>query len=120
MLEKRLKHWRFLLLAISYIFALIVFMRRAAYRLGLRRIIYLEKPIIVVGNIILGGTGKTPLSIYLAHYFTKQGFKVGVVCRGYGGKHQKGSLFVYTHTPVDISGDEAKLIQEKNKCHCGG
>ncbi len=113
MLEKKLNRWRFLLLPLSYIFVLIVFIRRAIYRLGLRRVIYLEKPIIVVGNIILGGTGKTPLSIYLAHYFAKQGFKVGVVCKGYGGKHQKGSLCVNTHTPVDISGDEAKLIKEK-------
>lgn len=67
-------------------------------------------PVICVGNLSLGGTGKTPVVLFLADYFLKKGRKVGVLTRGYGGK-VKGPLRVNTnhHTEREV-GDESLLL----------
>lgn len=72
-------------------------------------------PLLVVGNISLGGTGKTPLVIWLANWLQDAGKKVGVVSRGYKGK---GSFPALVQSDSDILevGDEAPLIAERAKC----
>src|SRR5512139_1125632 len=75
-----------LLLPISWVFCLLVSTRRALYRAGLLQSHKLPVPVIVVGNITVGGTGKTPLVMALIELLRKQGWKPGVISRGYGGE----------------------------------
>jgi len=100
----------YLLLPISAIFYLLSLIRKVLYYFGILKIHQFDVPVIVVGNITVGGTGKTPIVMTLVEYFKAQGKKVGVVSRGYGGIHQQGSLLVKETTAVELSGDEPLLI----------
>lgn len=100
----------YVLIPFSYVFLLLTWLRRAFYRLGVLARHRFNVPIVVVGNITVGGSGKTPIVIALAKYFQKQGRKVGIVSRGYGGLHQNGSLLVDKQVLVSQSGDEPALI----------
>ena len=73
-------------------------------------------PIIVVGNITVGGTGKTPLVIYLAELLKLKGYKVGVVSRGYGRKCADNSLFLTASSKAIDVGDEPLLIFHRTGC----
>ena len=87
----------------------------------LRQLQALPLPVIVVGNINIGGTGKTPLIIALAQFLRVQGYRPGVVSRGYGGHSNTYPLLLNQHTPVATSGDEpAFIFQALNKCAGGG
>jgi len=66
-----------LLFPLSLVFLTIVKIRHFLYRIGILKSIKTERPIIVIGNINVGGTGKTPLVIWLVNFFKKQGFKPG-------------------------------------------
>lgn len=72
----------------------------------------LPVPVLVVGNFTAGGTGKTPLVIALAQYFSGQGFRPGVVSRGHG-RRGAAPLCVTASTPVEECGDEPKLMFER-------
>jgi len=100
----------YLLLPISGIFYVLSAFRRFFYRVGLLTITRFNVPVVVVGNITVGGSGKTPIVIALANHFRQQGKQVGVVSRGYGGSHQQGSLLVDQNTEPQLSGDEPLLI----------
>ena len=105
------KGWlNYALLPFSYVFFLLAWLRRTFYQLGFLAKCRFNVPVVVVGNITVGGSGKTPIVIALAKYFQKQGKKVGIVSRGYGGSHQKGSLLVDEQVLVGQSGDEPALI----------
>jgi len=106
----------YLLLPISAIFYLISIIRRYCYQLGLFNINQFDKPVIVVGNITAGGSGKTPIVIALCNCLNAQGKKVGVVSRGYGGSHTKGSVEVTSATSPSVSGDEPLLIKLSTNC----
>ncbi|NII10912.1 tetraacyldisaccharide 4'-kinase [Oleiagrimonas sp. C23AA] len=89
----------------------------SAVRLALYRCHWLTSqrlpvPVLVVGNISLGGTGKTPLVIALVQWLREQGWQPGVVSRGYGGKHQVPELLDASPDPVRV-GDEPCLIRER-------
>lgn len=73
-------------------------------------------PVVVVGNINVGGTGKTPLIIYLVQRAQALGFKPAVVSRGYGGKSKEYPLLVTADTPASLVGDEPKLVFERLGC----
>lgn len=73
-------------------------------------------PVIVIGNISVGGTGKTPLLITLANKLKEQGFKPGVISRGYGGIGASYPMQVDEFSDVNEAGDEAFLIAEKTGC----
>src|SRR5690606_17924256 len=77
---------RWLLWPVSWIYGVVVALRRAAYRQGLRRSIELPVPVVVLGNISVGGTGKTPTAIWLAQQLQAHGYTVGIISRGYGGR----------------------------------
>lgn len=100
----------YLLLPISGIFYVLSKIRRTLYRTGFFRINQFEVPVVVVGNITVGGSGKTPVVIKLVEYLQQQDMKVGVVSRGYGGSHDSGSLLVEVNTKASLSGDEPLLI----------
>ena len=79
------------------------------YRAGLLRQQDVPVPVIVVGNLTVGGTGKTPVTAWLARQLTLRGHKVGVVLRGYGGSHAGGPRVVdLDDDPAEV-GDEAVL-----------
>ncbi|THF67635.1 MAG: tetraacyldisaccharide 4'-kinase, partial [Methylophaga nitratireducenticrescens] len=77
-----------LLRPISWLYRCITWIRRQAYRYGLLRQYKLMVPVIVVGNISVGGSGKTPFVIWLSQYLQSQGWRPGIISRGYGGKAQ--------------------------------
>ena len=68
-----------------------------------------EVPVVVVGNIVVGGTGKTPLVIWLTKLLEKNGYKPGIVSRGYGGSSTK-PIIIDDETSVSVSGDEPLII----------
>ena len=100
----------YLVLPISAVFYIISKIRQTFYQLGIFKVNQFDVPVIVVGNITVGGSGKTPVVIKLVEYFQKQGKQVGVVSRGYGGSHVGRSLLVESNTQPSLSGDEPLLI----------
>ncbi len=102
--------WLLVLLPLSWLFRFFVSLRRAAYRCGLLRSQRWSVPVIVVGNITVGGTGKTPLVIWLARQLQARGISVGIASRGYGAQPVAPLLLVEPNTAVSACGDEAALI----------
>lgn len=84
--------------------------RRRAYQRGSKPVTRASVPVIVIGNLTAGGTGKTPLALALCLYLQEQGWKPAVVSRGYGGKSATYPLPVTVDTSPDASGDEALLL----------
>lgn len=86
-----------------------VALRSGLYRAGLLRSRRVPVPVVVVGNITVGGTGKTPVAAWLARQLGLRGHRVGVVLRGYGGRARAAPRIVRTDSdPADV-GDEALL-----------
>ena len=77
-----------LLLPVTFLFCLIAIGRRRLYRIGLLKSFTAPKPVIVVGNITVGGTGKTPLIVEFCQQLISKGLKPGVISRGYGGQSE--------------------------------
>ena len=102
----------FLLHALAFFYGAAVRLRRAAYRRGWLRVHRVGVPVIVVGNITVGGSGKTPLVIALVEHLRAQGWKPGVVSRGYGRK-SRGQRVVDALTPAQEGGDEPVLIARR-------
>lgn len=98
-----------LLRPLSWLYALLTGFRRMAYRLGWLKSSRFPVPVIIVGNITVGGTGKTPLTLYLVRLLQGEGFRPAVVSRGYGGKADY-PLRVTSATRPEASGDEPLLI----------
>src|SRR6202162_4501759 len=86
--------------------------RRAGYARGWLRSQRLERPVIVVGNLSVGGSGKTPLVIWLALQLRAAGFVPGIVLRGHGGSASRGheSVRVLVDSDPALVGDEALLL----------
>ena len=105
----------FMLLPFYAIFFILSFIRLWLYKFRILKINDSSLPVIVVGNITLGGTGKTPIVISIVNYLESQNKKVGVVSRGYGGKYSQDSLEVsVTSDPVQC-GDEPLLIKQQTE-----
>ncbi|MBT7295961.1 MAG: tetraacyldisaccharide 4'-kinase [Candidatus Thioglobus sp.] len=100
----------YLLWPVSGVFYALSKLRRVLYQLGVLSTNKFQIPVVVVGNITVGGSGKTPIVLKLASYLKQQGKRVGVVSRGYGGSHTGDSLLVEPSTDVKLSGDEPLLI----------
>ncbi len=90
--------------------------RRAAYRCGLLKRYRAPLPVIVVGNITVGGTGKTPLVIRIVELLQQQGFKPAVISRGYGGKTTDWPHSVTATSDPGLVGDEPSLIVQRTGC----
>ncbi|MEM7027468.1 MAG: tetraacyldisaccharide 4'-kinase, partial [Pseudomonadota bacterium] len=76
---------KYLLIPISWIYIGIILIRRFCYQSGILTVNEVDVPVIIVGNISVGGTGKTPLVLWLVEYFRNKGLKPGIISRGYGG-----------------------------------
>lgn len=107
--------WHILLLPVSWLFFLISKLRRAFYKLGLLSTQQLPVPVIVIGNINVGGTGKTPLVIWLAAQLKSAGYQPGIISRGYGGSAQQVREVFAHDLPAEV-GDEPVLIAKRTNC----
>ncbi len=87
--------------------------RRTAYRRGWSQSFRVSRPVIVVGNITVGGTGKTPMTIWLAERLQSRGVRVGIVLRGYGGTSTQWPRDVTNETSAEEVGDEAVLLARR-------
>lgn len=107
--------WVLLLLPASGLFGLLAGLRRAFYRLGLLRVAALPVPVVVVGNISVGGTGKTPLVAWLAAFLRRNGHRPAIVSRGYGGA-AAGPRAVAPDSDPTLVGDEPVLLARRAGC----
>jgi len=101
-----------LLLPLSALFFAVSWLRRLAYRRGWLAAVAVGVPVVIVGNITAGGSGKTPLVIWLVNWLREQGYRPGVVSRGYGGA-ARGCVDVRPDSPPAQVGDEPLLIRVK-------
>ena len=123
MLIKKIQHsWytksslTLILKPLSWLFCLLVQIRRLLYRLRILRTSQLDVPVVVVGNITVGGTGKTPMVIELANLLKKYGYRPGIISRGYGGKARTWPQQVRWDGDPTMVGDEAILIARRTRC----
>ena len=105
--------WLYILAPLTFLFSSLVKARRNSYIRNPKKVWSSPKPIIVVGNISMGGTGKTPLVKFISNELAKRGFKPGLVSRGYGGKYS-GTLEVTPETTYKQTGDEAQILAKLN------
>ncbi|WDE03804.1 tetraacyldisaccharide 4'-kinase [Thalassomonas viridans] len=101
------------LLPLTLLFALVSGLRRLAYRLGLKKTGHIGKPVIVVGNIGIGGNGKTPVVIFLVNLCRSLGLTPGVISRGYGGKAASYPYLLDDNSTPEVAGDEPVLIYQR-------
>lgn len=103
------------LLPASALFALLSGARRRLFRFRVLHRVKLTVPVIVVGNITAGGSGKTPLVLWLADELLKRGRRPGIVSRGYGGR-ARGPLAVESGADAADVGDEPLLLVRRSRC----
>lgn len=101
----------------SKLFCALVAIRRAYFRLRNRIWPRLKVPVVlVVGNITVGGTGKTPMVVWLANHLRSNGYKPGIISRGYGGTAKTWPQRVTSHSDAAEVGDEPVLIATRSGC----
>jgi subfamily B ATP-binding cassette protein MsbA len=105
--------WLYLLYPFALIFSYLTTRRRRKYIKNINESYKADVPIIVVGNLTIGGTGKTPLVKHIAIELIERGYKPGIVSRGYGGKF-KETLQVKEDSSVKETGDEAQILAKLN------
>jgi len=115
------RHWyritplHLLLLPLSLLFALLSSIRRLLYRSAILLSIKLPVPVIIVGNISVGGTGKTPLTLWLAGQLIADGWHPGIISRGFGGNRSKPQEVLPISDPASV-GDEPVLMAQRMLC----
>ncbi|HEB4872156.1 TPA: tetraacyldisaccharide 4'-kinase [Kluyvera ascorbata F0526] len=102
-----------LLLPLSWLYGLVSGIIRLCYQLGIKKSWRAPCPVVVVGNLTAGGNGKTPVVIWLVEQLQRQGIRVGVVSRGYGGKAERYPLLLTAQTTTAQAGDEPVLIFQR-------
>jgi tetraacyldisaccharide 4'-kinase len=102
-----------LLMPLSLLFWLITSLRRLAYRIGIFHCQVLTVPVVVVGNIGIGGNGKTPVVIFLLEQCRLRGLKAGVISRGYGGNAPHYPYLLSPESRAEHTGDEPLLIYQR-------
>lgn len=107
---------RFLLSPFSWLYCAVANARRFAYRSRLATVRRIDRPVIVVGNVTVGGTGKTPLVIWLAAFLNGVGYRPALVCRGYGGRAGRWPQQVRPDSDPVVVGDEAVLLAKRTGC----
>ncbi len=106
----------YLLWPVSILYCTVATARRRAYQVGLASAYRMHVPVLVVGNITVGGTGKTPLVIWLVDELRKRGRVPGVVSRGYGGRPVTLPHDVGADSDPHTAGDEPVLIARRAAC----
>lgn len=105
-----------LLLPLSGVYWLILKLRALLFRCGVYRSYAAHVPVIVVGNITAGGTGKTPTVIWLVIELRARGFTPGIISRGYGGSKSGSSMRVDASSDPAVVGDEPVLLAGRAQC----
>lgn len=111
--------WLWLLRPLELLYRLLILLRRWSYRAGLRAAYRAPVPVVVVGNITVGGTGKTPVVIALVEALQARGLRPGVVSRGYGAA--AGAVYphrVGAESSAADCGDEPLLIYQRTGAPC--
>ena len=96
----------------SFLYGAVMALRSVLYRLGLRHRARMPVPVVVVGNLTVGGTGKTPLVAWLSTHLSACGLRVAIVSRGYGGR-ARGITRVTIHSRATEVGDEPLLLARR-------
>lgn len=107
--------WSLLLWPLSLLFAVLTCLRRWLYRFGCLRATACGAPVIVIGNITVGGTGKTPITLWMAEFLKQQGLKPGIISRGYGVTIASPRLVKPEDRAQDV-GDEPLLLAQRSGC----
>ena len=102
-----------LLTPLSMLYGALLVLRRWAYGLGLAKIHRLPVRVIVVGNVVAGGAGKTPVTLALLSHLQKRGFQIGVISRGHGRRTSDTREVFNDSLPQDV-GDEPLMIRQKS------
>ncbi|MDH5471302.1 MAG: tetraacyldisaccharide 4'-kinase [Gammaproteobacteria bacterium] len=105
-----------ILYPVSVIFCLIATLRKFLYKIHFFKSPDIPVPVVIVGNISIGGTGKTPLLIALCKQLQELGFKPGIISRGYGGQARSWPQKVSIDSPALEVGDEPVLIVRNTHC----
>lgn len=103
-----------ILLPFSWIFYLVLKVRQSLYILKIFKTHKFKTPIVIIGNLTVGGSGKTPLTIWLCNYLIKKGLSVGIISSGYKSNASKPKVVKEGVSAIDF-GDEAILIYKKTK-----
>lgn len=107
---------RWLLLPLSLLYQLIVRLRKLAYQRDWLTRHKMRVPVIIVGNISVGGTGKTPFVVWLSEQLRQAGYQPGIISRGYGGHSDHYPLDVTADSDTAVAGDEPILIARRSGC----
>ena len=102
------------LLPLAGLFRVVTAIRRVLFHLGVLQAHRMPVPVIVVGNITAGGTGKTPLVLWLVQQLQAQGHRPGIVTRGY--RRRAGPAAVTPETDSGQAGDEPVLLARRGRC----
>lgn len=108
--------WLNFLLPISWLYMAAMSVRSALYYFNILKRTKFDVPVIVVGNIVVGGTGKTPIVIHVANYLSDEGFRVGIASRGYKSKTNTYPHDVNENESPSEAGDEPYLLQHRTGC----
>ncbi|MBB5018412.1 tetraacyldisaccharide 4'-kinase [Chitinivorax tropicus] len=103
------------LFPLTLLFGGVASIRKGLFKIGLLKSTKMPVPVVIIGNISVGGAGKTPLTIHLANALSKMGFQPGIVSRGYGGQADQPCL-VQSDSDTLIVGDEPVLMARHCPC----
>lgn len=109
--------WLYLLAPFALLYAVIISVRSLLFKLGVLSSYRSNLPVVVVGNITIGGTGKSPLVSYLVRELRSKGYRPGIVSRGYGAEIQKAECreVLATSSPKEV-GDEPLMLKQALAC----
>ena len=116
-----MKHWDrrgatfWLLWPVSLLFRFSVFVRKVLFKLRVLRSVHPGIPVIVVGNLTAGGSGKTPLVLWIAEFLRAKGWRPGIVSRGYKGKSESPRAATIASDPAEV-GDEPVVLARRSGC----
>jgi len=105
-----------LLLPLTWIFGLLASSRRFLFRIGMLKVTQVDAPVLIVGNIAVGGTGKTPLTIWLVRELQRRNLAPGIISRGYRGNVGPEPVAVTKDSVVATVGDEAIMLATQCEC----
>jgi tetraacyldisaccharide 4'-kinase len=109
-------HAYIVLLPLTALFSVLAALRRYLYRQGVLGSNMIPVPVVVIGNIAVGGAGKTPVTLWLARFLKEKGLNPAIISRGYGGRKMASSVLVTAESDPVLVGDEPVLLARRSDC----